>query len=329
MEQKHLEFILTAKQPIAHLSETFGNTSVLARRKVRQPDGDWAHVPVISGDAMRHGMREASSYVFLNAAGLLDEGKLSEAALRLLFSGGQVRGSAGGVTKLNDYREMIDLVPTLALFGGCAQNRIIPGRLWVEDAVLICKEEEHLLPEWVLEHMASAGGLQSHRAHVEEAQRVRMDPVLEPQKRKLLTAKAREGVEHRLLKSETAAELDDAVEKEATKSAMLPRTFERIAQGSLFHWSVTANCYSDLDVDTFYVACAAFLAAPRVGGKLGTGHGLLQVVVGRDVKVLQPVERASVIKPDQLSTAKVGDVFRAHVKKRAKKIADFLSVVEA
>lgn len=127
MRQVKFEFILRADQPIAHHSETFGNQAVSARRKVRQSDGTWAHVPVVSGDAMRHGMREASAYVFLDAAGLLHDGGLSEEALRLLFAGGQVTGSSGGVSKLNDYREMCDLVPPLALFGGCAQNRVIPG----------------------------------------------------------------------------------------------------------------------------------------------------------------------------------------------------------
>ncbi|MGH8630893.1 MAG: hypothetical protein ACREU7_09045, partial [Burkholderiales bacterium] len=116
MERKRLEFILEARSPIAHHQETFGNTAVLMRQKVRQPDGSFAAVPIITGDTMRHGLREAGTYCLLDCAGLLGEA-LTEQALRLLFAGGMVTGS-GSVVKLDEYREMVDLVPTLALLGG-------------------------------------------------------------------------------------------------------------------------------------------------------------------------------------------------------------------
>ena len=331
MKQIKFEFVLRADQPIAHHSESFGNQAISARRKVRMPTGDWAHVPVVSGDAMRHGMREASAYVFLDAAGLLADGGLSEPALRLLFAGGQITGSSGGVSKLNDYREMCDLVPPLALFGGCAQNRCIPGRLWVDDAVLICSEMEHLLPEWAVKVATHGGehGLETCRTHVEEVQRVRMDPSLDPGKRNLLTAGAREGVERRMLASENAGELDDAKAKDDAKSTMMPRSFERIAQGSLFYWAVVANTYGALDEDTFAVACAAFLHDARVGGKRGTGHGLLTPVTGRNVQMARPSERAETISSEALSTMRVGTLFQTHVRERADKISAFLKEVAA
>jgi len=326
MEQRRFSFLLEAAQPIAHHEEVFGNHAVVMRRKVRQPDGGWASVPVITGDTMRHGMREAAAYAFLDAAGLLDAGQLSESALRLLFAGGQVMGSAGGAVKLGDYRDMVDLVPTLALFGGCAQNRVIPGRLWVDDAVLVCSEQAHALPEWAVQ---AAGQLDTYRSHIEQAQRVRMDPTLDPGKRKMLSAGAQESAEQRLLRSENASEMNDARGKGSEKSTMLPRSFERVAQGSLFYWSVTATCYSDLDVDTFLVACASFLHDARVGGKRGTGHGHLRVVEGRNVHVLRPAERMETLTPDALSTMRVGEMFRAHVKERADRIAAFLGEVAA
>lgn len=325
-EQRRFEFILIAEQPIAHHAESFGNTAVIMRRKVRQPGGGWAQVPAITGDTMRHGLREAAAFAFLDAAGLLDIGQLSEPALRLLFSGGQVTGSAGGAVKLTDYREMVDLVPPLALLGGCSQNRIVPGHLWVDDAMLVCTEYDHMTPDWVTEHV---GVLDTQRAHVEIAQRVRMDPMLDPGKRKLLSAGDSEAVAQRLLASENASELDDAKAKLDSKSTMLPRTFERIAQGSLFHWSVTATCHSELEVDTFAVMCATFLADARVGGKKGTGHGLLRPIVGRNIELARMSERATTIQPDALSTMRVGEVFRSHVAERAEKIASFLGQVVA
>lgn len=322
MSQVRFEFVLSAESPIAHHEAVFGNTAVIARRKVRK-NGEWFNVPIVSADAMRHGLREASAYAFLDAAGLLSE-SLTEEALRLLFAGGQVTGSAGGGVKMNEYHEMCELVPMLSLLGGCAQNRVVPGRIWADDAVLICEEAK--IPEWALE---VAKPVESLRQHVEEVQRVRMDPMLDPAKHTMLTAGERERVNLRLLRSETASEMKDAPAKDENKSTMMPRSFERIAQGSLFYWSVTATTYSEIEADTFITMCAAFLADARVGGKRGTGHGLLKPIAGRNVTLSSPSERIETIKPDSLSTARVGSLFRAHVAERSERIKAFLSKVAA
>lgn len=328
MKQQRIEMILRADQPIAHHSESFGNSAVAMRRKIRQPDGSFQHVPIITGDTMRHGLREASSYALLDAAGLLGDPCLSEAALRLLFAGGQITGSAGGAVKLGDYREMVDLIPTLGLFGGCAQNRAIPGRIHVDDATLVCDETAHVLPEWVGAYLDGIGDrTDTHRAHVEEVQRVRMDPSLDPGKRRLLTAGDAESVELRLLRSENASEMGDQREKEAQKSTMLPRSFERIVQGSLFYWSVTATTYSALDEDTMWTAILAFAVSPYAGGKRGTGHGRLKVIHARDLELARPAEAVSFALASK-EQAK-GAMFRAHVAERSAKIRDFLAKVAA
>lgn len=325
MKTQRFEFLLQAQQPIAHHAETFGNHAVIQRRRVRQADGSFSDVPVISADTMRHGMREASAYAFLDAAGLLDDGNLTESALRLLFSGGMVGGRGdGGTLNLDQYRQLCELCPPLALFGGCASNRVIPGRLFVEDAVLLCEESARHAPEWSMDGVTLA----SQRAHVEEAQRVRMDPTLDPGKRKLLTDGAQVDATKRLASSEAAHAADDAVAREDTKSSMMPRTFERVVQGSLFSWAVSAHTYSDLDVDTLMVALGVFLSRPVVGGKRGTGHGELRVVSARDIAVTRPAERAEVVDVTALG-GRVGALFRAHVAERKDRIKSFLGSVEA
>ena len=231
MEIKRFEFILEAAQPIAHAEESLGNTSVLMRRKVCTPTGRWVRVPCITADTMRHGLREAAAFTYLDAAGLLGEA-LTEAALRLLFAGGMVTGSAGGSIRLGDYRTMVDLFPPLALLGGCAQNRLIPGRMCVDDATLICEEQAHALPSWVCDWLAAQSrGLDSARAHVEEAQRVRMDPTLDPLKRTLLTTEQDAQIESRLEASEQAATHEDDAGAGRARSSMMPRRYERLAQG--------------------------------------------------------------------------------------------------
>lgn len=329
MKVKRYEIILEAERPIAHHAETIGNSAVAMRRKVRTPDG-FAQVPIVTGDTMRHGLREASSYAMLDAAGLLSRGGLSESALRLLFAGGAVtgRGDAGTV-KLDAYRDMVDLVPPLALLGGCASNRVIPGRLQVEDAMLVCEESQHLIPPWIV-HWAREhrGELDTCRAHVEEVQRVRMDPTLSPEKRRLLSDGARTGVEQRLLASETAHAEDDAAGKEDAKSSMMPRRFETIVAGSLFSWTVTCTVYDELEEDTFDVMVGTFLSRPIVGGKRGTGHGVMKPIKGNEVPVARMADRYAEIDLAGLAPTR-GSLFRKHVADRSDKIAAFLAEVEA
>jgi hypothetical protein len=330
MEHRTYAFILEAEEPIAHHSESVGNSALLMRRKVRQPDGGFANVPCVTADTMRHGMREAASYALLDAAGLLDSPSLTEAALRLLFAGGMVtgRGDASAV-RLDAYREMVELLPHLSLFGGCAGNRVVPGRLTVSDAVLISSEQLHYLPAWVVEWLRDRGcSVDTCRAYVEEVQRVRMDPSLVPAKRLLLGSGEQTTVEQRLLVSEAAHAAGDARGADDSRSSMMPRRFERLVQGSLLYWTCSATCYSELDVDTFDLALASFLYRARVGGKQGTGHGRLRGVAGRQGALARPAESLQEIDSTAIGLPK-GKLFTEHVRARAERIASFLGKVDA
>lgn len=328
MKTTKIHFLLEAQTPIAHHEGTFGNTAVHMRRKMRASDGGFMRIPIITADTMRHGMRSAASLATLDAAGLLSAPALTEPAMRLLFNGGVITGATGGSVKLGDYRELCELVPPLALFGGCAQNRIVPGRLQVSDAVLVCEETEHMMPEFVAEYLQ--GETQpSHREHMEEVQRVRMDSALDPAKRQLMSPAARDEAETKLLASENAADKGGAASL-ASKSLMMPRRFETIVRGSLFYWTCTATTFSDLDEDTFMVAVGAFLSHAVVGGKRGTGHGELRAVAAHRAPIISPADRmAEPMDVNALSTGRWGDIFRAHVSERADKIASFLDVVSA
>lgn len=322
------DFIIEALTPIAHASESIGNTSLAMREKRRLPDGSFAHVPIITGDTMRHGLREAGAFALLDAAGMLDSPALGEAALRLLFAGGMITGSEGGAVKLDDYRRMVALCPPLGLLGGCAQNRAVPGKVQVDAADLICEETAHRLPEWVTEWLKDKGiALQSCRGHIEEVQRVRMDPTLDPSKRKLLTDGGAEA-ERRLLSSEHGREVGDAVLAQDSKSSMLPRRHETVVAGSIFFWSVTATVHSELERDTFNTMIGAFLRDARVGGKKATGHGRIRPVVAKHITVQRPREAPENLDVGALAP-RVGSLFFAHVSERKDEVAKFLSEVDA
>lgn len=328
VEKKRYDFLLEAMTPIAHHAETLGNTAILMRRKVRLPTGEFVTVPIITADTMRHGLREAGAETLREVAGLAPQ--FDEGALRLLYAGGMMTGRGdGGTVNLDNYRKLCEMVPHMALMGGCASNRVIPGRMQVQDALLVCEETLHLVPQWVRDALAARGAITAPaRSHVDEEQRVRMDPTLDPGKRKLLTAGAEGAIEQRLLASEKAHERGDERGMDEAKSSMMPRRAEVLAPGSLFYWSVSCACFDALEIDTLNVLVTAFLGAAMVGGKKGTGHGALRVVEARDLKVLNP-ERAAESMDLVAMTPRVGALYAAHLRERGPQITEFLRGVDA
>lgn len=332
MEQHRIQVVLEADQPIKHLAESFGNSAILNTRKMRQRDGTFARVPELSGDAMRHGLRESIAYVQLHATGGTDRPQLSEAALRLLFAGGMVTGRGDNQSvRLGEYRKMVELMPHLALLGGCAENRTIPGRIDVDAATLVCAESERYLSPWArgVEGVREAASA-TYRESIEEVQRVRMDPSLSPAKRALLEPAEADKIERRLTASETASRDGDDAAKDAAKSSMMPRRFERIAQGALFTWSVSATLFDALDADTFYTMFCAFAGSMVVGGGRSVGHGKLKVVAARReiLRSASEVPTAEEVGLVSLSEG-VGNLYLAHVKARGPALVDYLRTVNA
>lgn len=330
MKQIKYGFILEATQPIAHHSETQGNTALIQRAKVRLKDGTFGRLPYVTGDAMRHQMREAIALAYLNAADIGPS--LSEGALRLLFAGGMLtgRGTGGDVVKIDDYNKMVKLFPQISIFGGCVGNRCVPGKLQVSHAQLICKETMHYLPSEVVGWLGDQQqAIETHRAYVEETQRVRMDPTLNPANRLLMSEPARAQLEARLKISEAAHETDDPIAREESKSSMMPRSFERIIQGSLFFWQLSAMVQSELDEDTLNVAVATFLANASVGGKRGSGHGGLRCLKAFDFRWTIARQEAVPLPGDMVVRSEVGSLFFRHVAERKDEIKTWLSDVNA
>lgn len=322
---KRFEFLVQADTPLAHHEETYGNTAAHMRADVRQPDGRLVGVPIITGDTLRHGLREATSWLMLSLIGMEDG--LSEETLQLLFSGGMVRGSAGATVDLAEYDRMSDLMPHIRLLGGCANNRMIPGRIQVDAGLLVCRETRHMLPKWVSGELEDTE-LQSARSHIKRVQRVRMDPTLDPGKREMLTSGDREMVQGRLLDSAKASEAEDSAGKTDAKSSMMPRRFEVVCLGSLFFARITARVSSDLDTDTLLTMMGAFYCDAQVGGKRGTGHGRLSLYAARHVQVAIPEQQAesfSLVGSD----SRAGKLYVKHVQERAEDIRKFLREVDA
>jgi hypothetical protein len=327
-ETVRVEFILRAVEPIVHQRETIGNQGVPMTRGLRMADGSYEDVPIVTADTMRHGMRTAVVLAYLDAAGLLGETQTEE-ALRLLFNGGNITGSAGGSVRMADYWKLCDIMPHLGLFGGNAQNRSVPGRLQVGDALIVCEETLPALPEHVREWVRdNAGTVGSYRSALEEEFRVAMDAALDPANRALLLPAHRARVEQRLLANEKASAEGDRQKQKENKSGMHPRSQMAVKAGELFYWYASATLLSELDRETFFVTLAAFLSHAKVGGKKAQGRGLIEAVKGWQVHVLRPSERTDSLDVRDIG-GRVGELFRAHARERRDELASFLGKVAA
>lgn len=323
--------ILEAVTPIAHHSRSFGNSSIVMDEPIIQPDGSIEKVPVVTGDTMRHGMREAAAHAFLDAAGLLGERCLSEAALRLIYSGGQLSGPSGPSVSIAAYRDMLELLPSLALLGGCVNNRMMHGRMVAGRALLICEQSMPVIrhdqwtSEWLVEDVRGDHELDA-RSAVDLVQRVRMDPTMHPVHGRMLSEGASEAVAQRMLASEAASDAGDAVAAHAAKSSMMPRKHEVVIAGTRWVWPVTVELLSELDRDTFDLMLMNWLSDMIVGGKKGTGHGHMVPIAMSKRMLLRPTTSTAMALQGQDG---VGDHFRQHVHSRRDAIKDFLATVVA
>lgn len=324
METLRYEMVVRCKDPIAHSSTTIGNAQLIMRKGVRLIGGKYVDVAYITGDAIRHQLREAAIYGTLYAAGLLDDPKLVEGAVRLLFNGGGLtgRGSAS-VINLDRYRELVALFPPLAIFGGNTDNRSIGGQLNVDEGNLLCKEMLHVTPPWVIEWAKDAGEeIGTRRKAVEEVQRVRMDALNNPETLKLLSEDARMRVMNRMLSAEKAHEAGDGKLAKENKSEMMPRTFERIKQGELLWLGVEARLYSALERDAFDFTLACLLNNFRVGGKRGTGHGRLEFVKGARCTFAPTMGKFEDVGSEL--APKTGELYKQHIQFRRDELISWL-----
>lgn len=95
-------------------------------------------VPVISGNALRGVLRRAGAWALWT---LLDRPQLSEAAVRVLTSGGALRQEAGLTV---DQQRVIRRIPHLSLFGGSWRGQIEAGSLRVGKLYPVCAETSTL-----------------------------------------------------------------------------------------------------------------------------------------------------------------------------------------
>lgn len=160
----HLPLTLTALAPISHGAGTSGNTQLLRTREVIAPDGRRASVPYVSGNSLRHTLRDALAWHLVRTLEIPD-GSLPKRSVDLLWSGGALTAT-GSQADLAMIRRIHALLPGLGLLGYSARSDIASGTLWVDDAELVCAENADRLPPRLAAHPHAALGNGALRTEV-------------------------------------------------------------------------------------------------------------------------------------------------------------------
>lgn len=150
----HLPLRYTLTAPLHHGAGAAGNTSLLRRQDIVMPDGTAARVPYVSGNSLRHALRDALAWHLVRTLQVAD-GSLPKPVVDLLWSGGAITRT-GPQSDLARSRCVEDLLPQLALLGFSAGSDMTAGTLYVNHLHLVCAQNAWRLPASVAALPAAA-----------------------------------------------------------------------------------------------------------------------------------------------------------------------------
>lgn len=153
-----IDLMLEAVSPITHMSGTEGNEAVLMREPVVS-GGVVCHVPVLTGNALRHRALRSSGYLWM-IAHLGMDAALTTAQANFLINGGAVSKSTRDAD-LKTIDRGVALIPLIRVLGGSLPDQIVPGRLKAGRGVMACRENHPRLASMFGDWMDGIGTLRS------------------------------------------------------------------------------------------------------------------------------------------------------------------------
>lgn len=284
--------IITALSPIHHGGDgSDGTIKPFATQKVISADGETVtQIPRISGNSIRGQWRDVAARTLLR---LLEvpEHSLTPAAFYFLFSGGALSKGDSGVKVLNlpAARDLAALVPSVALFGGGVGTMLLPGKLKVGDALPLCRETAHLVPEAYQDRcLLSIWDLRDMQqfSRMDDARRLDGMEFLPPVERQALEAPRQAapkkprataglfGDEEPTPEPERPAPVQKA---EPGVAVMMRYGFEVLAAGTQFAHSIGIFDASPLELSTLFLTLQEWSRDAHLGGRSAQGWGKIAV----------------------------------------------------
>lgn len=261
---------ITLLSPLSHIGESAGPDSFLSQDIVIGSDGQPVEVFVYSGNAFRGQLRDLAAIYMTEKLGGL---QYNPAVFYLLFSGGSLGGEQSvDIDQARLYRRN---VPMLSVFGGGVGNQILTGKVKIGAMYPLVAECQRILPGYLRDPNAP-----SWRQWTFEKSFTRMDDAKNENLRKYLHDPAENCLA--LPEAQPTLAITDGSEPEKKKKKEDPPqqmryTVEMLAAGAVLYQRIDLCDLSDLELGAFVSALVEFSKRPYIGGKSGTGHGLVEI----------------------------------------------------
>jgi hypothetical protein len=129
--------VSTVLDRLTHFQGTAGNYAEPMTEAVMTPEGR-RDVPLLSGNALKHLVREQAADVMCEAMGVPDN-SLDPFLVAYLHNGG-VMDRGGGRVNVRRRMELRRVAPLLAMLGGNFRDDMVPATIKVDAGMLICRE---------------------------------------------------------------------------------------------------------------------------------------------------------------------------------------------
>ncbi|MEW5952613.1 MAG: hypothetical protein AB1815_02485 [Bacillota bacterium] len=265
---------VTLLSPLSHIGSSVGPDSFLSEDIIIGTDGHPIEVFCYSGNSFRGILRDkAAEYMTEKLGGI----RYNPDVFYLLFSGGSLGGTQSvDIDQARMYRRNI---PMLSVFGGGVGNQILTGKIKVGAMYPLVSECQRVLPE----HLRDANA-PSWRQWTFEKSFTRMDDAKNEKLRKYLAGAENDGLiatskPQALLVGEDVPEAppEPAKKKKEEPPQQMRYTVEMLAAGAVLYQRIDLCDLSDLELGAFVSAMVEFSKSNYIGGKSGTGHGLVDI----------------------------------------------------
>jgi hypothetical protein len=234
-----VEGTLTALTPIfTGGDEKTGSTPVLRTIMIYNDELGEVAIPYISGNSYRGRLRRIMMIDLLYNLGYeIHNPKLHHS----LFSGGVLESTDEntGMVDLELRKRIRNLIPPVALLGGCFGNQLIAGSLVVEHLWPICREYKQFLPD---EYQKDPRAMRSIREFTDQSFITRRDEIREER-------------------------------KEGEQAVQMKVDYECFVPGTKFYHRFIIQMPDELQKSCLGRALELFEIAPFIGGRSAQGDG--------------------------------------------------------
>lgn len=255
-----LEMRVTTLEALHHGAGSSGNTALLRTEDVILDDGRRAKVPFVSGNTVKHMIREAGVRHALSVLGL---DRLSVPVVHLLFSGGHLSKTGGAGVDMRRARRLSEVFPILGLCGFSAGNVMTDSKVRCSKLHLVCEENRWRLPADCLEmpHAAQRSG-----AYRGEEMGTRREPTHSAHVRALLSDADRKLLDDGATEKLEASRAGEASERGA--SAQMIFEHEVLLPGARLFGTIGYHGLGDMELAALVAALSYACDGAHPGGGL-------------------------------------------------------------